>query len=144
MITSSVIYVSQTQGVQVSTQQIVLITFGLIASLMLLFAFLPQTILTIRSRNTVALSLLMYLFGTSARFLFSLAAILTIVSYVWSNDIGINLYASTLPILICHGINLVLNSIVLIIKIINVKKSKKLNISESDLINQYLVNKMTK
>lgn len=120
-----------------NTNQIIIISFGLVSSVLLLAAFLPQTIHTIKTRNTTSLSTSMFSLVFCARFLFSLSAILLIVRYVLLEDYGIALYASSLPLLICHGINLFLNGIILIFKIYNLKKAKDNNMTEAEWIDHY-------
>lgn len=118
----------------ISIELIIQISIGLSASLILLFAFLPQTLLTIKTKNTAALTISMFIICFIARLCFSLSAILTIIVYIHNQDYGLSLYALTLSVLICHGINMLLNLIIAFIKINNVYKAKIHKMNENEYI----------
>lgn len=103
----------------------------------LLFAFLPGFISTVRSKNTASMSLLMWVLSVAGLACLSIFYLLGTISTAqnsvdWKGN-HLNIPAPHfLIVLICEFISCVLSTYILIVKITNMQKAKKLGITEEE------------
>lgn len=103
----------------------------------LLFAFLPGFISTVRSKNTASMSLLMWILSVAGlaclSIFYLLGTISTAEGAVDKDGVALNVPAPHfLIVLICEFISCILSTYILMIKVINMQKAKKLGITEEE------------
>lgn len=127
--------------------EIAFLIIGLFGSLTTILAFLPQCIKTIHTRNTSGLSLWFFIIAIVSSFFWLTMGIMSICSpYYFGFDKSSipSALSSGIPPIITNVITLCLNTIVLVIKIRNMRKAKSLNISEIDYCQQKMAKKQSK
>lgn len=119
---------------------IALFVVGLLGSLTTIFCFLPQSIKTFVTRDTSGLSKWFFIIANiSSLFWISIGTLSILNSYDqgFGYEIGLN---AGLPSILTNVITIILNIITLVIKIQNIIRAKKENISEFDYCKKNQVN----
>lgn len=115
-------------------------TFALVVvgAFILLFAFLPGFISTVRSKNTAGMSLLMWVLSVAGLACLSIFYLLGTISTANSSvDVSTGQNTNTpaphfLIVFICEFISCILSCYILVIKVFNMQKAKKLGITEEE------------
>lgn len=120
--------------------EIAFLIIGIFGSLTTIFAFIPQFIKTMITKDTSGLSLWFFIIALISSLFWLTTGSLSIASPFINGFDEVTIpsaIASGLPSIITNIITLVTNSIILIIKINNMKKAKALNMSEQDYCATY-------
>lgn len=106
--------------------------FGWIATIITVACYLPQTIKTIITKDTAALSKWFFILGFSSSLAWVIGGFVSIFVYLdQGNSINEALLIS-LPVIVTNIIGIISNLIVLVIKLKNIKKAKQENITEKE------------
>ncbi len=110
---------------------IALFTIGIISSLITIVGWFPQAIKTFKTHDTSGISLAFYSLIYISSIFWIIYAFLAL--FIPGGDKATTI-PSSLPVLITNLVAIVLNTIILMIKIKNIMKAKKLNITEREYI----------
>ncbi len=122
-----------------STYNIILFIIGIISSLITIIGWFPQAIKTFKTHDTSGISLAFYGLIYVSSIFWIIYALLALLNPEGSMNVKL---PSSLPVLITNIVAIILNTIILMIKIKNIKKAKHLGITEREYIDK-LNNKST-
>lgn len=109
---------------------------GLLGSITTIACFLPQCIKTIKTRDTSGLSLLFFLIAILSSIFWLIYGGLNIyITLKHENNVS-NALRNGLPIILTNIITIVINTIIIFIKVNNISKAKKNNITEHEYCNR--------
>lgn len=117
-----------------STYEIIQFIVGLAGSLLTIGCFLPQGIKTVRTKDTSGISLAFPIIALTSSLFWITAGLLMICSHIAFNnpDLLASGLAGGIPIILTNVVTIVINAIITIIKLNNMKEAKKQNISEAE------------
>lgn len=122
--------------------QITLFVVGLLGAMTTIGCFIPQAIKTIITRDTSGLSKWFFIIAVFSSILWLGIGALNIGNGIYDTNIGWeNGLLAGLPPILTNVVTIVTNSIVLAIKLYNIEKSKKLNITEQEFCLQISENR---
>lgn len=113
--------------------QITLFIVGILGAMTTIGCFIPQAIKTIITKDTSGLSKWFFIIAVFSSILWLGIGALNIGNGIYDTNIGWeNGLLAGLPPILTNVVTIVTNSIVLVIKLHNIKMSKKFNITEQE------------
>lgn len=110
---------------------------GFISAFLTIAVYIPQLIKTWKTKDTFGISLLMYIILQICAWLWVIYGILTLVKL----GTGFDGLTAALPILITNATLAFIGMFMLFLKIRNLVRAKKLNMTEREYVDKYFINK---
>lgn len=127
-----------------TTLEIVSFVFSWLATIITIACYLPQTIKTMITKHTYSLSKWFFILGFLCSLAWIIGGIISIFVYLDQNSSMSDALLLSLPVIFTNVIGLISNLIVLIIKINNIKKAKKNNLTEEQFCTKFYNKKHSK